>query len=288
MKLKENKIKILLFGCLFTNNLFFIQYVNKINSSKSCLINSKMKLEKSQDWNIEVGNAWKRYGDKIQKTQILKVDNCEAGSVIHEIDTYHAENDLFLYTLIVQTIQLRPYYDEGHDWKWWIDSIRFNSLSNDVNNCLLRDYQPKTRSPEAEISYITDLSGEIISSASADISAGISCSFTTKENCPTIKDDGNMAKNTGSILFFFPENSANKQYLTGRVVQCCSHIYRVRKNKNSSTTKVELHFDKNEILLWQNRNDWNWFASWYTKYPEHQKEPKRFEFETPKYILTNK
>lgn len=97
-----------------------------------------------------------------------------------------------------------------------------------------------------------------------------------------------MAKNTGSILFFFPENSANKQYLTGRVVQCCSHIYRVRKNKNSPTTKVELHFDKNEILLWQNRNDWNWFASWYTKYPEHQKEPKRFEFETPKYILTNK
>lgn len=68
MKLKKNKIKILLFGCLFTNNLFFIQYVNKINSSKSCLINSKMKLEKSQDWNIEVGNAWKRYGDKIQKT----------------------------------------------------------------------------------------------------------------------------------------------------------------------------------------------------------------------------
>ena len=63
-----------------------------------------MKLEKSQDWNIEVGNAWKRYGDKIQKTQILKVDNCEAGSVIYEIDTYHAENDLFLYTLIVQTI----------------------------------------------------------------------------------------------------------------------------------------------------------------------------------------
>ena len=32
-----------------------------------------MKLEKSKDWNIEVGNAWKRYGDKIQKTQILKV-----------------------------------------------------------------------------------------------------------------------------------------------------------------------------------------------------------------------
>ena len=214
-----------------------------------------MKLEKSQDWNIEVGNAWKRYGDKIQKTQILKVDNCEAGSVIHEIDTYHAENDLFLYTLIVQTIQLRPYYDEGHDWKWWIDSIRFNSLSNDVNNCLLRDYQPKTRSPEAEISYITDLLGEIISSASADISAGISCSFTTKENCPIIKDDGNMAKNTGSILFFFPENSVNKQYLTGRVVQCCSHIYRVERIKtvlqqklNYILIKTKYYYDKTEMI----------------------------------------
>ncbi len=202
---------------------------------------------------MTIGDSWKSVVSQ-KLTWSLDYDGVHYGDFSEWYSSFKIITSNYRYYLIAHETYVSPNNDNTDDFRTSKIIYNFDPQSDQVE---LRDYQPKAKNPEMNITYGSDLSSEISSDCSAKVSASVSSSYSTTLQSPKIYDKGNMAKDVVNIEFDYLEPwSENDPWYSYNINQSMqTSVYLIREKK--SNTKIVNMLDKRTIQMV--RDDfWPW------------------------------
>lgn len=244
-----------LIGTNYTTKENMLDMVNSIKEDidSNQLTKEYKTLNANNVVTMSIGTSWQT--ELSQKlTWSLDYEGIHYGDFSEWYTSFRIISNNYKYYLITHETYVSPNNDNTDDFRTSKIIYNFDPKSEQIE---LRDYEPKSKNPEMNISYGIDLGAEISSDNDAKVSASVSSTYSTTLESPKIYDKGNMAKNLVNIEFEYLHPDLEKEpwysYNVNQSMQTA--VYLIRENK-SNTSSVKMYDVRTIQML---RDDfWPW------------------------------
>lgn len=251
------KVMGILLGTEHTNSIQLENLITNLSKDiQSKRLFSEIRASIS-DHSFSVGNAWTK-SHSYKLTWSLDYEGMHYGDFSEWHDSYYAFSNNDIYRMFTHETYSAPNRKDGTD-DFRTANIKYHFDPSD-SRISVRDYAPKNRNPEVQISYSSDIGAELSSNGDVKISASVSSSYSTILNSPVIHDYGNMANNIVEIDFEYvnpwTEDKPWYSYNTEQSMQTAMYIFKENRFSQSHATVKDyrtITMVRDDFWAWNDR-----------------------------------
>lgn len=204
---------------------------------------------------FEIGSSWKMIQDK--KYTFIATTSGEHFADYAEWNTVYELQDVpgdYAYYALINESYISP---EQKDTDYRTDFLTYQFNPTKGQEAELRDYAPKMKNPEAQISYSVGAGAGINSEGVANFNANISSSYTTLVDSPKVYDHGNMVNNYAEInfdyLYPFQNSKQFYDYNICQSYQSASFIFKAKKDVTHFLVQNNTELGMVRDGIWSNK-----------------------------------